>query len=114
MLATRSSILRVTSFSSCEGVAPGSPLHAGQFIGGSLLLATAPALALPQTAVVDRDGLYYAFRVSPENRVNKVKVRVGRREGEAIEIVEGLRAGDRVVASGGAFLSEGDLVRVVP
>ena len=92
---------------------PGSPLHAGMFIGGSLMLATATAMTVPQTAIIDRDGLYYAFRISPENRVSKVKVRVGRREGESIEIVDGLKPDDRIVASGGAFLSEGDLVRVV-
>ena len=38
---------------------------------------------------------------------------MGRRQGEAIEVMDGLRTGDRIVASGGAFLNEGDLVRVV-
>jgi RND family efflux transporter MFP subunit len=89
------------------------PLHAGMFIGGSLVLSNAPAMVLPQSAVIDRDGLYYAFRLGPDNRVAKVKVSVGRREGESIEVIEGLRMSDRVVASGGAFLNEGDLVRVV-
>jgi HlyD family secretion protein len=38
----------------------------------------------------------------------------GRRLGDRVEIVSGLAAGAQVVASGGAFLSDGDTVRVVP
>jgi hypothetical protein len=33
--------------------------------------------------------------------------------GDAIEILAGIKAEDKIVASGGSFLSDGDLVKVV-
>ena len=38
---------------------------------------------------------------------------VGRRVGDRVEITSGLAADARVVASGGAFLADGDTVKVV-
>jgi HlyD family secretion protein len=43
----------------------------------------------------------------------QVKVGVGRRAGDRIEITTGLDPAARVVASGGGFLADGDTVRVV-
>jgi hypothetical protein len=43
-----------------------------------------------------------------------VKVQTGRVVADRIEISAGLPADTRIVASGGSFLNEGDLVRVVP
>jgi hypothetical protein len=40
-------------------------------------------------------------------------VGVGRRVGDRVEITSGLAADARVVASGGAFLADGDTVKVV-
>jgi len=92
---------------------PAQPgLHAGMFIMGSLLLPDAPAMVLPQSAIVDRDGLHYTYAIKADNHVLRVKVALGRRQGSAVEVVEGLKPGDRIVASGGAFLNEGDVVRV--
>jgi len=54
------------------------------------------------------------MQLGAANKVAQRKVVTGRRLGERIEIVSGLAAGAQVVASGGAFLSDGDTVRVVP
>jgi HlyD family secretion protein len=72
-----------------------------------------PGLTLPQSAVLLRDGFSYVLRVGPDARVSELKVSVGRRVGDRIEITGGLDASARVVASGGGFLSDGDTVRVV-
>jgi multidrug efflux pump subunit AcrA (membrane-fusion protein) len=40
------------------------------------------------------------------------EVATGRREGTQVEIVNGLKAGTPVVLRGGAFLNDGDSVRV--
>ena len=53
------------------------------------------------------------LRVSADSRVAQVKVGVGRRVGDRIEITGGLEPGARVVAAGGGFLADGDTVRVV-
>jgi hypothetical protein len=44
--------------------------------------------------------------------VAQVKVRIGRRSGERIEILDGIRAEDRLVGQGAAFLNDADLVQV--
>jgi multidrug efflux pump subunit AcrA (membrane-fusion protein) len=51
------------------------------------------------------------FRVQGE-RVAQVKVKTGQRSGERVEILEGVKAGDALVAQGAAFLNDGDLVSV--
>jgi len=68
---------------------------------------------VPQSAVLLRDGFAYVFRLDDQNKVAQTKVAVGQRMGDQIEIVSGLAADTRVVASGVGFLADGDLVRVV-
>lgn len=84
----------------------------GMFARGEILVAAAPALTVPESAVVLRDGNSYVFEVGADRRVVEREVATGRRAGNRVEIVGGLRADDRVVARGGAFLSDGDTVRV--
>lgn len=90
-----------------------NPARAGMFARGEFELGRAEAISLPQTAVVQRDGFSYAFRVEPNGRVAQVKIGVGRRMGDRVEVTEGLAPDTQVVASGVGFLSDGDLVRVV-
>jgi hypothetical protein len=84
------------------------------FARGEFELGRAAALTLPQTAVVQRDGFAYVFRLQEDSRVAQVKVALGRRVGDRVEVTQGLDADARVVASGAGFLADGDLVRVVP
>jgi RND family efflux transporter MFP subunit len=91
-----------------------NPARAGMFARGEFELGRADAISLPQTAVVQRDGFSYAFLVGPDGRVAQTRIGVGRRVGDRVEVTEGLAADARVVASGAGFLSDGDLVRVVP
>jgi len=90
-----------------------SPARAGMFARGEFQLGAGSALTLPQSAILQRDGFTYVYRIEPGDRVAQVKVTVGRRSGDRVEITGGLDAGARVVASGGAFLADGDQVRVV-
>ena len=45
--------------------------------------------------------------------MSEVKVELGRRVGDRVEITRGLNPEMRLVASGAGFLTDGDLVRVV-
>lgn len=85
----------------------------GTFTRGEFQLGHSAALSLPQSAVLLQEGFSYVFRVDDNSRVTKVKVTVGRRAEERIEIIEGLSADNRVVATGAGFLGDGDIVRVV-
>jgi HlyD family secretion protein len=94
------------------GAASGSA-RAGMFARGEFDLGAVPALTLPQAAIVLRDGFSYVYRVNPDNHVTQLKVQTGRFEAGRVEITAGLPADARIVAGGGGFLNDGDLVRVV-
>ena len=68
---------------------------------------------MPQTAVVVRDGFSYVYRVGADNKISQLKVQAGRVVGDQVEIQSGVKPDEKLVASGGSFLSEGDTVRVV-
>lgn len=93
-------------------------LRAGMFARGEFELGRARAMSLPQSAVVLREGFSYVFLLdgaagNTQARVNQVKVAVGQRKGDQIEIIGGLQPGSRVVAGGAGFLADGDAVRVL-
>lgn len=89
------------------------PPRPGLYVTGTIELRSTPALTLPETAIVFRDGLTYVFTVDAENRAHRVRVDTGRRRGGRVEIAGALDPASRVVASGGAFLSDNVLVRVI-
>jgi len=89
----------------------GSGARPGQFARGEFKLGASRSLAVPQSAVVMRDGFAYVLRVQGD-RVVQVKVRTGRRSGDQVEILEGVKPQDALVAQGAAFLNDGDLVQV--
>lgn len=91
----------------------GSSARAGMFARGDIEIGTgSPALTLPQAAVLLREGFHYVLKVGPDSRVVQAKVKVGQRAGDRIEVLSGVDSGSRVVAAGGAFLGDGDLVQV--
>jgi HlyD family secretion protein len=90
-----------------------SGLKAGMFAQGAFELGRMKALTLPQSAVVQRDGFAYVYCLELGNTVKQTKVLLGRRQGQSVEIISDLAPGSRVVATGAAFLVDGDTVRVV-
>lgn len=90
-----------------------SAARPGMFARGEFELGASAALTLPQSAILIRDGFSYVFRVDNNNRVVQLKVQVGRRIDDRIEITSGLDTNTRVVVSGAGFLADGDIVRVV-
>ncbi|WP_374368285.1 efflux RND transporter periplasmic adaptor subunit [Piscinibacter sp.] len=91
---------------------PGSA-RAGMFARGEFEIGQTQGLSLPQSAVLLREGFSYVLQVGPDSKVQQVKVSTGRRWADRIEITGGIARDARVVASGGGFLGDGDLVRVV-
>lgn len=96
------------SLPASEGVVAGA-YATGRFdiSGGKRTLQT-----LPQTAVMQRGGETYVLVVGADKRVHERPVKSGQRHGDRVQIREGLQRGERVVESGGAFLTEGDLVQL--
>ncbi|WP_417068554.1 efflux RND transporter periplasmic adaptor subunit [Niveibacterium terrae] len=87
-----------------------SPARAGMYASGRIEVGSRPALSVPQSAVVLRDGRSYVFEVGADSRVLRRSVTIGRRQGDRVEIVSGISDAARVVASGAAFLADGDKV----
>lgn len=89
-----------------------SPARVGMFVSGTLALGVQPALSLPQSALVARDGRDYVYLLGDDHSVQSAPVTVGRRQQGRVELLGGLAANAQVVASGGAFLSDGVKVTV--
>jgi HlyD family secretion protein len=84
----------------------------GSFARGTLELARRTGVAVPLAAVVHaNDGP--RLQVVTDNKVETRRVRVGLSADGFVEIADGLKAGDAVVARAGSFLRDGDLVRPV-
>jgi RND family efflux transporter MFP subunit len=89
-------------------------LKAGAYVEGRVIVDASPGLVVPAAAVVVRDGYPYVFRIEPRGSVaQRRRVRTGERVGNRVEVLSGLKAGDKVVLQGAGFLGDGDRVRVV-
>lgn len=88
---------------------------AGAFARGSFDISGGKRAlhSLPQSAVMQRGSQTYVLVVDANNRVHEQKVVVGQRNGDRIEIKQGLNGNTQVVESGGAFLSDDDVVKVL-
>ncbi len=94
-----------------------STAKAGMFAKGEFILGQSRTLALPQQVLVLRDGFTYVFAVKNENGkkiAQQIKVQTGRRFGNLVEIISGITPKQQLVATGGAFLSDNDLVKITP
>lgn len=89
----------------------GTALKAGGHARGEILLSNSSALALPESAVLARDGFPFVYTVGPDNVAHLTRVETGARQQGLVE-VNGLGADARVVATGAGFVKDGDLVRV--
>jgi RND family efflux transporter MFP subunit len=89
-------------------------IRAGAYVTGRIDLGQQAALTIPNSAIVLRDGRSYVFEVdSVRNVVIQREVVTGRTRDDRIEIVTGLVPSTPIVPSGGAFLNDGDSVRIV-
>jgi len=94
-------------------------IKAGMFARGNFDLGEKEVITLPATALILRDGFAYVMQidgqsVTKETRVKQLKVQAGSRVGDNVEIL-GLEdaMNSEFVATGGAFLSDGDVVSIV-
>jgi RND family efflux transporter MFP subunit len=91
---------------------PDSGFRPGMFARAEVALGDAPALVVPQGAVVWRDGKAGSFVIDAEGNARFRSVETGARFGANVEIRGGLTAGERVALEGAGFLEDGDHVRV--
>jgi HlyD family secretion protein len=103
--ATRLGDIRIT-------LQPDPTLRPGAFARAEVAVDQAQRPVLPQTAVMADSNGSYVLIVSPDNKVERHPVRVsGVTEAGAI-ISAGLTGNERVVATAGGFLRDGEQVQV--
>jgi len=90
----------------------------GMYVQGQVDIGQQQGIAVPLSAVTYRDGFAYVFELMTADaqglrKVIQRKVQTGRTRGEHIELLGGIRAETALVLSGGAFLNDGDTVKVV-
>lgn len=90
-----------------------SGARAGMYGRAAIIVDQADALALPLSAVTTgRDGS--SARKVEDGIVRQVKIDTGFQDGGFIQVLNGLKAGDTVVAKAGAFVRDGDHIAPVP
>lgn len=89
---------------------PGARLRAGTSLRLEIIAKTEPiALVIPQTAVVtDDSGATNVMLVDSADMPKKVAVMLGIRDGDNVQVLEGLEGGDRVVTTGAFELAKLD------
>lgn len=84
----------------------------GMFVSGLVDLGELNALVVEGPSLVDKDGRKIVYVLEGENRVFSREVKTGERAGDYVEILSGLKSGEKVVTTGSGFLKDGDTVRV--
>lgn len=93
------------------------PNRSGMLKPGMLLTVTIEsnartALAVPELAIVREGDTSFVYTIDAKQKAKRVPVKTGARDGNLVEIVDGLSAGDRIVSEGVVKLSDGATVRV--
>ena len=78
---------------------------------GAQAAQTTPRVLVPKAAVRTADGRKIVF-VLKQDRIERRAVSVGLEQGDQIEVVSGVTAGERVVVDGPQTLKDGDKVKI--
>jgi RND family efflux transporter MFP subunit len=92
---------------------PDQNLRPGAFARAEVTVSNAERAVLPQTAVLTDDRGSYVLVVDGQNKVARRAVRVSGMVQNGVTIAAGLDSAEQVIATAGAFLQEGELVRPV-
>jgi multidrug efflux pump subunit AcrA (membrane-fusion protein) len=90
---------------------PNAGLKPGMFVRGEVKLARHTAVTVPISCVQTRNGESFVFTLDGDRAVI-TPVKIGIQGDDYIEIKEGLKAQEVIVAKGARFLSDRDVVRV--
>jgi membrane fusion protein (multidrug efflux system) len=89
---------------------PDGVLRQGMFMTVALQGEVSPTLLVPEEALVPERGKTYVFVVH-DSIVERREVRTGKRKPGFVEIVDGVRDGERVVVDGTQHVRDGTVVQ---
>src|SRR5262249_20226022 len=85
----------------CEFPNPEKKLRPGMFARIKVDLGTRPdSILVPERAVTELQGKNFVWAIGPDNKATQLPVKVGEQIDGNLMILEGLKAGDRVVVEG--------------
>jgi multidrug efflux pump subunit AcrA (membrane-fusion protein) len=89
-------------------------LRPGNFVKGEISLGKVKVNSVGSSSVVYKDNRAIAYTLdSTGKKVQMHFIEVGGRDGDYIEVLSGLKAGEQVVAKGAGFIKDGDVVNVL-
>ncbi len=88
-------------------------LKPGMLLTVSLQTATRENLAVPESALVQRNGRVFVYQLAADNRVSLKEVQLGGRFDGFAEILGGVNSGDRVVSEGVLKIRDNAIVEVI-
>jgi RND family efflux transporter MFP subunit len=91
---------------------PRAGARPGMFARGEIETGSGDALMVPLSGILVQDGYSYVFQIGADGAVRRLRVETGAVQGSSVEITSGLKGAERLVASGVAFLSDGQRVDV--
>lgn len=86
--------------------------RSGMYASAIITAEEKQAVVLPQTAVTNEDGKTIVRKVD-NGVVNIVPVKTGISDGKFVEVLDGLKVGEQVVARAGAYVRDGDRINPV-
>lgn len=92
---------------------PDGKLRPGMLLDVGVERAARQTLAIPELALQQSGTNASVFRVEAGNKVKQVPVKIGARRTGEVEIVSGLKAGDRIVIDGTVKLRDGSAIQDV-
>jgi RND family efflux transporter MFP subunit len=90
---------------------PGSRLKPGMFANVELRSAERPGLTVPANAVLDSGTQQTVFVAEGNGLFTPRRVKTGSRQGDVVEVLEGLKQGEQVAASATFFLDSESQLR---
>ncbi|ASY64001.1 Membrane-fusion protein [Sinorhizobium sojae CCBAU 05684] len=86
--------------------------RAGMYASAVITVEQKQAVVLPQTAITSEDGKSIVRKVE-DGVVHLVPVTTGIQDGQFVEILSGVEAGEQAVAKAGAYVRDGDRINPV-
>ena len=94
---------------------PDASIKAGMFARVRIVLSEKhDTIVVPRDALAERDRVRQAYVVNKNNAVEIRKVKTGVSNGRRIEVISGLKAGEKVVVGSQALLAKDQKVKPVP
>ena len=95
---------------------PQQSLRPGSSVRLSIVAQTIPnALVIPAQALLTaEDGATSVMAAGPDGKAHQAAVKIGVKQGDQVQVVEGLQAGQNVVTVGAYGLPDGTKIKIQP